>query len=262
VPPSGPSSAAHVRHRLSAGLKGLAGAAADALWPPLCLGCAAPVAVNGTLCGDCWPKLRFIVRPFCAACGTPFELDAGDAAVCGDCAANRPAWGRARAAVIYDDASKPLILGLKHGDRTEVAPTLGRWMAQAGGELLGETELLVPVPLHWTRLFVRRFNQAALLAHAIARRTGVPVAADALIRRRRTRRLGHLSPAARRRELDGAIAVRPGAARRIEERRIVVVDDVHTSGATLAACTRALLRGGAGHVDVLTFARAVKADPR
>lgn len=249
------------RFRLARGMRRAGTAIADLVWPPQCLRCRTPVAVNGTLCPGCWPLLRFVERPYCGVCGTPFEIDLGPAAICGACSASPPAWGRARAAVIYNDGSKPVILGFKHSDRTDLAPVLGRWMAHAGADLLAEADGLIPVPLHWTRLFLRRYNQAALLAQAVGRTSRVPVLADALIRRKRTPKLGHLGPAARRRLLQGAIAVDPQRLGKIEGARLVLIDDVHTTGATLAACAAVLLRAGAGHVDVLTFARTVKADP-
>lgn len=235
--------------------------AVDVLMPPQCLRCGALVERTGTLCATCWPALRFIDGPVCAVCGVPFEVDLGPGAVCGQCAGNSPAYGCARAAVVYDEGSKGLILGLKHADRTDAAPAFGRWMARAGSRLLADADLLAPVPLHWTRLFARRYNQAALLAYAVGRVAQVEVAPDLLIRRRRTPRLGHMGPAARRRVVQGAIHVHPRRVERVEGRRIVLIDDVQTTGATLAACARALVATGAAGVDVLTFARTVRADP-
>jgi ComF family protein len=233
----------------------------DVLLPPRCLRCGVQVERTGTLCGDCWPQLRLIEVPWCAACGTPFAYDVGEGALCAGCAADRPPYERARAAVIYNDGSKPLILGLKHRDRTDVAPALGLLMARAGAEVLADADLLVPVPLHWTRLFLRRYNQAALLAYAVGRAAGVPVAPDLLVRTRRTQKLGTLGPAARRRMLQGAIAVHGRRRHRAADQNIVLIDDVHTTGATLAACTRALKGAGAARVDVLTFARTTKVTP-
>ncbi|TVR98474.1 MAG: ComF family protein [Rhodospirillales bacterium] len=229
--------------------------ALDLLLPPQCLCCDALVDRPGMLCAACWPQLRFIDRPQCARCGIPFEVDPGDGAICGACAASPPAFGRARAALIYDDGSRPLTLAFKHGDRTDAAPALGRWMARAGRDVLESADLLAPVPLHWTRLFGRRYNQAALLAQSVGRAAGLPVVPDLLVRRRRTPSLGRLGRSARRRLVGGAFAVHAGHASRIRDARIVLVDDVHTTGATVEACTRVLLRGGAAQVDVLTLAR-------
>lgn len=242
-------------------LRRLLGRVLDVLMPPQCLRCGMIVETTGTLCPACWPQLRFIDGPSCAVCGVPFEVDLGEGAICGECARSRPPYGRARAVLVYDDGSKPLILKFKHGDGGEAAESYGRWMARAGAAILTDADLLVPVPLHWTRLFARRYNQAALLAYAIGRLAGVGVVPDLLVRRKRTPKLGMLGPSARRRVVQGAIAVHPRQRHRIRGRRIVLVDDVHTTGATLAACVRVLLAAGAGHVDVLTLARTVRAEP-
>lgn len=244
------------RFLLSAGvLRRLGVRALDLLLPPQCLGCDTLVDRPGMLCPACWPRIHFIDRPLCARCGIPFEVDPGEGAMCGACAARPPAYGRARAAVVYDDGSRPFVLSFKHGDRTDAAPALGRWMARAGQEVLADAALLAPVPLHWTRLFSRRYNQAALLALAVGRASGLPVVPDLLVRRRRTASLGRLSRSQRRRLVRGAFTLHAGHAPRVQGAGIVLVDDVHTTGATIEACTRVLLRGGAARVDVLTLAR-------
>jgi predicted amidophosphoribosyltransferase len=168
----------------------------------------------------------------------------GEGALCGACARDRPPYGRARAVLRYDDASKAVVLGFKHGDRTDGAPAYGRWLLRAGAELIAEAELIVPVPLHWLRLFARRYNQAALLALALARLSGVAAAPDLLVRRRATPSQGRLSAGARRR-IAGAFAVRR-APRPAADRRVLLVDDVLTTGATAEAWSRALpgRRGG------------------
>lgn len=239
----------------------LLGKAVDILMPPQCLSCGRIVDTVGTLCSTCWSKLRFIEAPFCAVCGVPFAVDLGEDAICGECARSRPAYRRARAVLVYDEGSKPLILKFKHGDRGEAAVPFGSWMARVGAGILADADLLVPVPLHWTRLFARRYNQAALLAYAIGRLSAVAVVPDLLVRRKRTPKLGTLGPSARRRTLQGAIAVHPRQRHRVVGEHIVLVDDVHTTGATLAACVRALLAAGAERVDVLTLARTVRAEP-
>jgi ComF family protein len=233
----------------------------DVLMPPQCLRCGMIVEAAGTLCPACWPQLRFIDGPRCAVCGVPFEVDLGEGAICGECACSRPPYGRARAVLVYDDGSKPLILKFKHGDRGEAAMPYGRWMARAGAEILADADVLVPVPFHWTRLFARRYNQAALLAYAIGRLSGIAVAPDLLVRRKRTPKLGTLGPSARRHAVQGAIAIHRRQRHRVQGQRVVVVDDVHTTGATLAACVRVLLAAGAGDVDVLTLARTIRAEP-
>jgi ComF family protein len=229
----------------------------DGVLPPRCLACGGVVGEPDALCGPCWAAMTFFAPPWCAMCGVPFEHPMGDDAVCAACARQRPSWDRGRAALRYDKHSRRLVLALKHGDRTHLARALGGWMRRAGAEILDGADLIAPVPLHWTRLFARRFNQAGLLAHAIHAAGGPPVAPDWLIRRRRTPTQGRLGPAARARNVRGAFAVRHG--RSVKGKRIVIVDDVLTTGATVEECARVLRRAGAEWVGVLTLARSVRA---
>lgn len=235
-----------------------AGAALDLLLPPRCLACGSIVDRQGTLCAACWRGIAFIGPPMCACCGLPFEIAAGPGALCGACVATPPVWRRARAALVYDDGSRPLVLGFKHGDRTHAAIPFARWMAHAGAELLAGADLVVPVPLHPWRLFLRRYNQSALLARAVARQSGVALLVDAVVRRRRTPSQGGLNRRQRALNVRGAFRVRRGAAARVRGQRIVLVDDVLTTGATVTACARALLSAGAASVDVLALARVVR----
>ncbi len=237
-------------------LRRLGTALLDLLLPPRCLGCGAAVTAAGTLCAPCWRGMTFLGAPCCACCGAPFDFEPGREALCGACARLHPPFARARAALRYDEASRRLILGFKHGDRLHLAPALGTWMRRAGAELVAEADLLVPVPLHWTRLFARRYNQAAVLAHAIHAAGGPPVGADCLVRRRRTPSQGKRNAAARERNVRGAFAVKPGRA--VKGRRILLIDDVFTTGATVGECARILRRAGARQVDVLTLARTVR----
>lgn len=239
-------------------LRALAVRALDFVMPPLCIACGCQIDGHGALCAPCWAKLTFIEPPLCAACGVPFAFDVGEGARCGACLRQPPVFARARAAVVYGDGSRGLVLGLKHGDRTDGVRTFARWMARAGEILLNEADLIAPVPLHWTRLFRRRYNQAALLALAIGRMTGKPVVPGLLVRRRRTQKLGHLGPKERRRMVAGAFGLQRRAADRIRGRRILLIDDVLTTAATVNGCARALLAGGAAAVDVLTLARVVR----
>ena len=235
-----------------------AGAALDLLLPPRCLACGAIVDRQGTLCAACWRGIAFVGPPMCACCGLPFEIAAGPGALCGACVASPPVWRRARAALVYDDGSRPLVLGFKHGDRTHAAVPFARWMAHAGAELLAGSDLVVPVPLHPWRLFRRRYNQSALLARAVARHAGVALLVDAVVRRRRTPSQGGLNRRQRALNVRGAFRVRRGAVAQVRGRRIVLVDDVLTTGATVTACARALLSAGAASVDVLALARVVR----
>ena len=160
--------------------------------------------------------------------------------------------------MIYDDASRDLILGFKRGDRLEGAPGFGQWMARSGRSLLQGADLVVPVPLHRRRLFFRRFNQAAVLAHAIGKSAGIPVLADGLMRKRATPSQAGLSRSGRFRNVRGAFALRPRHKERLRGRHVILVDDVMTTGATVESCARALLKGGAASVSVLTLARVVQ----
>ena len=175
--------------------------------------------------------------------------------MCADCAGGLARWLGARAVMRYDKHSRRLVLALKY-DRTDLARALGRWMRRAGGDMLDGVDLLVPVPLHWTRLFARRYNQAGLLAHAIHDAGGPPVAPDWLVRRRRTQSQGRLGPLARARNVRGAFRLR--ARRDVLGKRLVIVDDVLTTGATAEECARVLRREGAQFVGVLTLARALR----
>lgn len=250
--------------------------ALDALLPPQCLSCAELVSEPGTLCADCWTGLRFIAAPHCRICGWPFEADphdlkslAGEASaesppadlICGACLREPPPFDRARAVLAYDDASRGLILGFKHADRTHAAPAFARWMARAGAELLPTADIIAPVPLHWSRLLARRYNQAALLANGLAKLTGKRSVPDLLIRRRRTPPQGRLSRSERLRNVAGAFAVRLARETDVRGRRIMLVDDVLTTGATVAACAIALRRAGAASIDVLSLARVIRPEP-
>ena len=205
--------------------------------------------------------LDLVLPPRCLACGLSFPHDVGPGALCGACSRARPPYDRARAVLVYDDGSRDLILAFKHRDRTEAAPAFAAWMGRAGAALLAEADLLAPVPLHWTRLLARRFNQAGLLANALGRLSGLPVVVDALIRRRRTPSQGRLGRQGRQENVQGAFRVNPRRAAALKGRRVLLIDDVMTTGATLESCARTLRRGGAGAVDALTLARVASDSP-
>ena len=236
----------------------LSSLALDALLPPLCLACSATVDGSGRLCPVCWRRITFIDGPACDACGLPFEFEVGAGALCGACIAHPPAYRQARAVLHYDEHSRGLILKFKRADRIHGAPAFGAWLARAGAGLLDGADLVVPVPLHWRRLWARRYNQSALLAQATARAAGVAVAPDLLRRTRHTRLQVGLTPAQRTLNVRGAFAVRESRKALLEGRRVVLVDDVLTTGATVEACARVLARAGAAAVDVLTLARVVR----
>jgi ComF family protein len=239
-------------------LRRAATALLDVLLPPRCLACGTTVSSADTLCAGCWREITFLGAPCCACCGLPFEFELAGPALCGECLRAAPPFGRARAAMRYDEASRKLILAFKHGDRLHLAPAFGRWLKRAGDALVAEADLVVPVPLHWTRLFARRYNQAAVLAHALHAAGGPPVGADWLVRRRRTPSQGKRNRTAREQNVRAAFAVKPG--REVRGKRILLIDDVFTTGATVAECARVLRRAGALSVDVLTLARTLRQD--
>ncbi len=231
--------------------------ALDIALPPLCASCREPISGDAGLCANCWSKLSLIEPPFCARLGIPFLYDPGPGLLSMEAIANPPAYDRARAAVRYDDIARALVQRLKYSDRLDLAPMMGQWMARAGREVLAEADVLVPVPMHWRRLWARRFNQSAALALAINKIRGVPILHDTLQRVRATAQQVGLSKTQRAENVQGAFGVPAERKADIAERRIVLIDDVLTSGATVDTCARALLRGGAARVDVLVFARVV-----
>jgi ComF family protein len=230
--------------------------ALDIALPTLCVACREPVAGEG-VCAACWARLSFIAPPFCPKLGIPFVYDPGEGMLSMQAIADPPAYARARAAVRYDEVARTLVHALKYQDRTDLAPVMGRWMARAGQELLQDANLLVPVPLHWRRGWSRRYNQSGALARVIGRHSGVAVAGQALRRVRPTRQQIGLSRSERAANVQGAFRVAEDRQAEIEGRRVILVDDVLTSGATTDACARALLRARAAQVDVLVFARVV-----
>ncbi len=233
-------------------------AALDLLFPPLCLKCRARVRHAHSLCAACWSEIAFLDGAVCVKCGTPFDIDPGGETVCGPCHAQPHAFAQARALMRYDDASKGLIIAFKH-DRLHHTPAFGAWLERTGQGLLAETDLIVPVPLHRWRLWKRRYNQAAILGARLSLLSGVACDPLVLRRKRPTPSQGAMPTAkARRRNVLGAFAVPPEAKPRIKDRRILLLDDVFTTGATLNACARALKRAGAAEVNVLTLARVVK----
>ena len=228
------------------------------LYPPSCLACYGATSAPDTLCTACWRQMRFIERPYCERLGTPFAQDLGPGLLSPEAMADPPVWARARAVAGFDEGpARQLVYRLKYYDRMEIARPLGRWMARAGVELLEEADLLVPIPLHRMRLAHRRFNQSMALAHTISESCGVPVEAFALERAKRSPPQVGLSRIQRAANVQGAFKVPQDKRHLVEGRRIVLVDDVLTSGATSNAAARVLLRAGAAQVDLLVFARVI-----
>ncbi|MFC3125928.1 ComF family protein [Pseudoroseomonas globiformis] len=246
-----------------AALRRLGEGVLDAVLPPRCLACGEPVVSHGTLCSGCFAGLEAIGDPQCFRCGSPFvhegqastgEGSLGEGFLCNSCSEKPPVYGRARAAYLYNDGSKRLLLPLKHGDRTDLSRPLARRMAIAGRRILQDADLLIPVPLHHRRLLKRRYNQASLLAAELSRQSAVPWAPNLLRRHKRTPPLGPLGAFERREALADAFHL--GQQRSVVQgRRVVLVDDVLTSGATVGACATVLLSHGAAGVDVLAAAR-------
>jgi ComF family protein len=228
----------------------------DIIFPPQCLNCDELVPTHGTLCQPCWQQISFISPPFCDACGLPFEYAMGKGTLCGECLHTLPAYTHARSAIIYDEHSRGLILKLKYADQTHLASVYGPWLARCGKELLADTELMIPVPLHYWRFITRRYNQSALLADSLHAQTGLPVIADALLRKRPTKPQTGLTKKQRRENVRGAFHVNPRWKDTITGKRIMLIDDVMTTSATIHQCSKALLAGGAARVYVLTLARA------
>ncbi|MBL8629866.1 MAG: ComF family protein [Rhodospirillaceae bacterium] len=234
--------------------RGVGRAVLDVLLPPQCLACDAAVDEPGSLCAKCFAQFSFITRPYCHVCCLPFETAVvDDEVLCGACMKDRPAFRRARAVFTYRETARTLVLKLKHADRTDAAAHLAKWMGRAGAELFADIDCIVPVPLHWRRLWLRTYNQSALLANVLGQLIAKPVLPDGLLRTRATPTQGGLDRAQRRRNVMGAFAVRGKDT--VKEKSVLLIDDVMTTTATVDACARALLRGGAKAVDVLVLAR-------
>ena len=242
-------------------------AAADVVLPPVALDAArvGPVQSRG-LTADAWGKLRFIETPVCDGCGAPAEFDAGETlsegARCPACLARKRAFDRARAAVTYDDHSRDLILQLKRADRTDLADLFALWLSRAARDLIEDADVVTPVPLHPMRLLGRRFNQAAEIARPLARRAGLAYLPGAIVRRRDTPSQAGRSGAGRRRNMAAAFVSPKPMWRRLEGRRVLLVDDVLTTGATAEACARVLKAAGAACVHVATVARVQERETR
>jgi ComF family protein len=231
---------------------------ADFLLPPVCISCRVRVESHGLLCGACFAKIDFIAPPLCDRLGVPLPFETGEEPLSAAAIASPPVYDRARAAAHYSDTMRELIQSFKYRDRHEGLPLFARWLAKAGAELLADADLIVPVPLYPTRLWRRRFNQSAMLAGALGRLCRMPVDCFVLKRMRRTSSQVGLTTDQRRRKVAGAFRVDPGRTRGIEGRKLVVVDDVITTGATVEACARVLKRAGAARVDILALARVVE----
>jgi ComF family protein len=228
----------------------------DLLFPPRCTYCKTAVPQPHHLCHLCWQEFLFISSPLCTICGVPFETDQGVHPVCGKCLMSPPPYRLARSALTYNPASRKLIAGFKYYDKTAYQHLLGRFISYAGRDILSQVHYIVPVPLHNKRLFKRRYNQSALLALTLSRSSGIPATLDLLLRTKATRPQAELKRAERLENVKHAFRLNPIYKAQIRHKHLVLIDDVITTGATIHACSLALLKGGAKQVDVLTIARA------
>lgn len=236
-------------------------AVVNAVLPPRCAACRVVTASDAGFCPDCWARLDFLIGPACARCDLPFELPQGQGALCGRCMADPPPYCRVHVPLAYGEVSRSIVMRLKYGRRTGFAPLMARLIAGTiqrntdGSEL--DPPLIVPVPLHRWRVWSRGFNQSAEVGRHLSRLTGWPLLVDAIERHRRTPPLRGLGRTAREKTVTGAFKARPDARPLLSGRRVLLVDDVFTTGATAAACAKLLLRAGAGSVEVAAFARVV-----
>lgn len=232
--------------------------ALNLFFPPQCLLCHAIIPEEGALCVTCWDNVTFIEAPMCACCGLPFEYGMEPCMICAECMKEEPSFTKARACMYYDDASRFLVTALKYHDRTALAHTYGRWLARTGAEILADADIIIPVPLHYWRMFRRRYNQSALLADALAKNCTLPVYKDALCRVKFTRPQTGLNRRQRKANLRAAFCIKDKSKALLQNKIVVLIDDVYTTGTTLQACAKVLLKeGGAREVRALTLARRV-----
>jgi len=241
------------------GMARVARSVRDLVYPPACCQCGVTIAEHGGLCPACWTTVRFIERPFCEVLGTPFPYDEGEGAVSPEAIAEPPVFDRLRSVALHDGPVRHLVHQLKYRDRTDLVPMMASWMVRAASAELAASDAVLAVPLHRARLLGRRFNQSAELARHVARLAGKPFLPGTLLRTKRTQQQVGLSASAREANVRGAFRIAEGRAAHVLGRRIVLIDDVYTTGATVSAAARVLKRAGATGVTVLTFARALSA---
>ncbi len=226
--------------------------------PPSCVISGRPVEKQGMISPEVWSSLSFIAEPLCDCCGRPFDFEQPEGTLCGECLAERPHYNRSRSALQYNDSSRELILKFKHTDHTHAVIAFLPWMKRAGARLIENSDCTVPVPLHRWRFLKRRYNQAALIAQALSRETGLAYHPEAIERVRATRSQGHLSAKDRARNVRKAFTIPENRQPEIRGKRVLLIDDVYTTGATVNECALALLKAGCAEVNVLTLARVVK----
>ncbi|WCR54703.1 MAG: Competence protein F-like protein phosphoribosyltransferase domain: protein YhgH [Bartonella clarridgeiae] len=228
------------------------------LYPPICHGCAKIVSAYGTICSDCWKDLQFITKPYCPVMGTPFAYDMGEGFLSGEAIQNSPPFSSLRSAVVHKGLARTLVTRLKYGDRLELASFMANSMIFAGHEIINDCDFIIPIPLHFRRFFVRRYNQSAELARYIAEKQKKPFKPGWLVRYRYTRPQVGLSAKERKMNVQNAFKVPNKVKKYLEGRSILLIDDVLTTGVTVTAATKTLKHAGARQVNVLTFSRVLK----
>ena len=229
----------------------------DLILPPRCFGCANIVLEHHTLCSHCWKECTFLSSPCCSLCGWPFSFEILEQTLCAACHHLPPLFTQCRSALAYQDSSRSFILKFKHGDATYLAPGLSKLMMFAGQDILSQTDLLIPIPLHWKRLFMRQYNQAALLSYHLTHLTNIPTRTDLLKRHRSTQKQARQNRKERQANVRGAFIIPDQKLSILAGKSVTLIDDVFTTGATTTECTRILLKGGAKEVRVLTLARVI-----
>lgn len=231
----------------------------ETVFPPHCISCRGMVLETGGLCPDCWRDARFIMGHTCAACGAPLPGEGdGHVDLCDDCMTIARPWAHGRSVFVYKGTGRSIVLALKHADRQDIAPEAAKWMLRSAASIVTPDMLIAPVPLHWTRFWKRRYNQSALLAREMAKLSELTYAPDLLFRTSRTQSLDGLTRDERFALMQSRIRLNPRWTERIKGRDVLIVDDVMTSGATLAAASEAAIVAGAGQICIVTLARVQK----
>jgi ComF family protein len=246
-------SASVSRHHAGTVLRGLF----QLVYPPACAHCHGRVASHHALCPACWREMRLIEKPFCPVLGLPFAHDPGEGMVSPQAIAHPPAFDRLRSVALHEGVARHLVHDLKYRDRVDLAPMMAGWMVRAASAEIAEADAILAVPLHRMRMFRRMFNQSAELARHVSLQSGKPFLADGLVRRKRTQQQVGLTANQRSLNVKGAFGVPEGRENLVVGKRLVLIDDVYTTGATVSAATTALKKAGAADVTVLTFARAL-----
>jgi len=229
----------------------------DIIYPPHCISCGDSVSQNGTICAHCWGDINFITDPQCYICGFPFDFEALEGSVCAGCTKNPPRFAKARSVFLYDDASRKMITSFKYNDRIENRAAYARWMARVGADMIREADFIIPVPLHFFKLLIRKYNQAALLSHELAKIVDKKVLARAIIRKKYTKTQAAFSHKGRFKNIGGAFKINPKYQQILHGKKILLVDDVITTGATADECAKVLLKAGVERVELLTLAKTL-----